>query len=138
MSYTKKFTINIKASLILMILAIFLSIFVPGVVAEPRGGFENANYEHPIYNDITYNFDEYLTIVNYNEPMNPYVIMNYYYQDGSNVKIIYGVQGTVVASLNLDHQNNLIPVFDAYGNLVGYGVNPKLKSNLFIFVPINN
>jgi hypothetical protein len=84
--------------------------------------------------DLTEIFDEYLILIDYNEPMNPYILMNYYYKDGSCIRMVYGIKSTDLTLLDMDSENKLIPVFDSNNNLNGYGIKTSRSSNLYIFI----
>lgn len=133
--FSKKSRIKgIKASLWLMFLTILISFLVPSVLAQPDNQSERYESDMASNMDSAFALDMYFAVVNYNEPSNPYILINYYYDNGSYIRMIFGVDRTVFPSLNLDYQNNYIQVFDKKGKLSGYGIRTKTKSNLFVYV----
>jgi hypothetical protein len=119
-----------------MLVTILISFLVPSALAEPADPTEK--YESEMTSDtyLIYNIDFYFSVVNYNEPANPWVQINYYYENGSYITMIFGVDRTVYPTLNLDYHGNFIQVFDKKGKLSGYGIRTKTKSNLFVYVPV--
>jgi len=128
-SLIKKF----KAPMLLILLTILLSFLVPSIMAQPENS--SKKYEAPNNADLAINLEAYFAIVNYNEPTNPWVQVNYYYENGSFIRMIFGIESIVFPSLNLNYQYNYVQVFNDKGKLSGYGVRTRSKSNLYIFVP---
>ncbi|UCG68399.1 MAG: hypothetical protein JSV09_11370 [Thermoplasmata archaeon] len=122
-----------KVPLLLMLMTILLSFVVPSVLATPEN--PQKKFEAPVNSDLAYNMEAYFTLVNYNEPTSPWVLVNYYYENGSYIRMIFGVENVVFPSLDLNLQYNIVQVFDNKGKLSGYGFKTRSKSNLFIFVP---
>ena len=120
--------------MLLMLFTILLSFVVPSVLAQPED--PQKKLDAPVNSDLAYNLEAYFTIVNYNEPANPYVLINYYYENGSQITMIFGMERIVFPSLNLNFQYNYVQVFDNKGKLSGYGVRTRSKSNLYVFVPV--
>ena len=91
--------------------------------------------DHSKFNkEITETFDEYLILVNYNEPMNPYFIIVYYYNDGSCIRMVHGIESSSLDILELDFESGQIPVLNIENKICGHGIKIKTNSNLFIFV----
>ncbi len=128
-SLIKKF----KAPMLLILLTILLSFLVPSILAQPQNS--SKKYEAPNNTDLPYSLEAYFAIVNYNEPTNPWVQVYYYYDNGSHIRMIFGMDNTVFPSLNLNYQYNVVQVFNDKGKLSGYGIRTRSKSNLYIFVP---
>lgn len=122
-----------RVPMLLMILTILMSFLVPTLLAEQEN--TSKKYDSPTNEDFAYNLNMYFTIVNYNDPSNPWVQINYYYENGSFITMIFGMDRTVFPSLNLNYQDNFVQVFDRKGKLCGFGFKTRIKSNLFIFVP---
>lgn len=122
-----------KLPLFLMLIMIFMSFIVPSVLAQPEN--DSKKYEAPSNSDLALGLEAYFAIVNYNEPTNSWVQINYYYENGSYITMIYGIEITVFPSLSLNYQSGFIQVFDKKGKLCGFGIKIRTKSNLFIFVP---
>jgi hypothetical protein len=127
---------RIRAPMFLMVLTILLSFLVPTILAQPAS--PSRDYEtNNIYNsDLAYDLDVYFSMMNCNDPGNSWVIVNYYFENGSSVRMVFGLDRTVFPSLNLDYQNNIIQVFDKKGKIDGFGFQSKSRSNLFIYVPV--
>lgn len=119
--------------MLLILLTILLSFLVPSIMAQPENS--SKKYEAPNNADLAINLEAYFAIVNYNEPTNPWVQVNYYYENGSFIRMIFGIESIVFPSLNLNYQYNYVQVFNDKGKLSGYGVRTRSKSNLYIFVP---
>ena len=81
-----------------------MSFLVPGILAESHNPSKKSTLEAHTNADLTYHLELYFTIVTYNEPMNPWVQINYYYENGQHMRIIYGVDGTALPSLNLNYR----------------------------------
>lgn len=124
-----------KQYFVIAILAIFIGSFLPGIIAETLPHSGNNTNNLTVKSDLTEIFDEYLILIDYNEPMNPYIIMIYYYKDGSCSRIVFGIESVELHSLNLE--NKLIPVFDADNNFCGHGVKTRASSNLYIYIKSN-
>lgn len=133
MSSKKSLIKRVRAPLLLMVLTILISFLVPGILAEPVNS--SKKYETPANADLAYSLDAYFAIVNYNEPSNPWVQINYYFENGSYIRMIFGMDRSIFPSLNLNYQNNFVQVFDRKGKLCGLGFKTRSKSNLFVFVP---
>ncbi len=129
-SLIKKF----KAPMLLILLTILLSFLVPSVFSEPIN--PSKRNEVPTNGDLAYNLDAYFMVVNYNEPSNPWILVNYYFENGSSIRMVLGIDRMVFPSLNLDYQNNFIQVFDKKGKVCGLGFKTGSKSNLFIYAPV--
>jgi hypothetical protein len=125
---------RVKVPLLLMLLTILVSFLVPTVLAEQVN--PSKKDEAPVNADLTYSLDMYFAIVNYNEPTNPWIKINYYYENGSFITMIYGMDRTVFPSLNLNYQDNFVQVFDRKGKMCGFGFKTRYRSNLYIFVPV--
>ncbi len=102
-----------KAPLLLMLFTILLSFLAPSVLAQPLD--PSKKYDMQANGDFAYDLDTYFGIVDFNEPSNPYVIINYYFENGSHIRMIFGVDRDVFPTLNLNYQNNWIQVFDTKG-----------------------
>ena len=135
MSSKKALKKGIRVPLLLVLFTILIGILVPTVLAQPADPRDYSS-EMPMNADLAYNLDAYFAVVNYNEPMNPWVQINYYYDNGSHIRMVFGIDRTIFPTLNLDFQNNMIQVFDRKGKLSGYGINLKGKTNLYIYVPM--
>lgn len=133
MSSKKSLVKRVRAPLLLMVLTILISFLVPGILAEPVNS--SKKYETPANADLAYGLDAYFAVVNYNEPSNPWVQINYYFENGSHIRMIFGMDRSIFPSLNLNYQNNFVQVFDRKGKLCGLGFKTRSKSNLFVFVP---
>ncbi len=120
--------------MLLILLTILFSFLVPSIMAQPEN--PSKKFEAPTNADLTYNLEAYFAIVNYNEPTNPWIQVNYYLENGSYIRMIFGMERVVFPSLNLNYQNNFIQVFDRKGKLNGLGFKSRYKSNLYIFVPV--
>lgn len=130
----KKSLINkFKAPMLLILLTILLSFLVPSIMAQPEN--PSKKYEAPTNADLAYNLEAYFAIMNYNEPTNTWVQVNYYYENGSYIRMIFGMERVVFPSLNLNFQYTYVQVFNDKGKLSGYGIRTRSKSNLYIFVP---
>ena len=125
---------RVKVPLLLMLLTILVSFLVPTVLAEQVN--PSKKDEAPANADLAYSFNMYFAIVNYNEPTNPWIQVNYYYENGSFITMIYGMDRTVFPSLNLNYQNNFVQVFDGKGKMCGFGFKTRYRSKLYIFVPV--
>jgi hypothetical protein len=126
----KKFKLNI----FIVILSILIVTILPNVVADPDSTPANYSNTITLNSDLNEIFDEYLILIDYNEPMNPYILMNYYYHDGSCTRMVYGIKSTNLNYFNLDLEKDLIPVYGDNNKIHGYGVRTKSTRNLFIFV----
>ncbi|UCE35896.1 MAG: hypothetical protein JSW00_10030 [Thermoplasmata archaeon] len=124
---------KVKVPLLLMLITLLLSFLVPGILAQPDNSEKRD--EPPVNSDLALGFDAYFAIVNYNEPHNPWVQVNYYYENGSYITMIYGIERSVLPSLSLNYQSGAVQVFDRKGKLTGLGFKTRTKSNLFVFVP---
>jgi hypothetical protein len=123
-----------RVPMLLVILTILMSFLVPTMLAEQEN--MSKKFESPANEDLARNLNMYFAIVNYNEPSNPWVQINYYDENGSFITMIFGMDRTVFQSLNLNYQNNFVQVFDRKGKLCGFGYNTRYKSNLYFFIPI--
>jgi hypothetical protein len=123
-----------RAPLLLMVLTILFSFLAPTVLAQPDN--PSKKFDMQSNQDLAYNLDTYFTMVDYNEPSNPYILINYYFENGSHVRMIFGVDKEVFPTLNLNYQSSLIQVFDNKGKIGGYGIRTRSKSNLFVYVPV--
>jgi hypothetical protein len=117
-----------------MVLTILMSFLVPSILAAPEN--HSKKLEASTNADLFYNLDPGFTIVNFNEPSNPWVLVNYYYDNGSHIRIIFSRDSVFFPSLDMNFQHNIVQVFDNKGKLSGYGVRTRSKSNLFIFHPV--
>lgn len=135
MSEKKSLRKRMRAPLLIMVLTILLSFLVPTILAQPANTSRDNQNDMPAPSDLSYNLDMYFTVVNYNEPSNPWVLINYYFDNGSSVRMVFGVDRNVFPSLNLDYQNNIIQIFDKKGKISGFGFQSKSRTNLFIYVP---
>jgi len=117
-----------------MVITILLSFIVPSVLAQPTDASRKLDSSSNL--EMVYNIDAYFAMVDYNEPSNPYVVMNYYYENGSHIRMVFGIERDLLPSLNLNYQNNVVQVFDKKGKLDGYGIGFKPKSRVFIYVPL--
>jgi hypothetical protein len=127
---------NRKVPLFLMILTILLTFLVPTILAQPVNPSKEGQSDMPAGADLALDFDAYFTVVNYNEPSSPWVLINYYLDNGSSIRMVFGVDNSVYPSLNLNYQNNFIQVFDKKGKVCGMGFQSRSRSNLFVFVPV--
>jgi len=134
MSPKKTLIKKFKVPILLILLTILMSFLAPSIMAQPENS--SKKYEAHTNADLAYNLEAYFAIVNYNEPTNPWVQVNYYYENGSHIRMIFGMDNTVFPSLNLNYQNNFVQVFDRKGKLNGFGFKSRYKSNLYIFVPV--
>lgn len=125
---------GLKVSLWLMILTILISFIVPSVLAQPVDASRKTDANAGI--DLTYDVDSYFALVNYNEPSNPYIVLNYYFENGSHIRMVHGVDIVIFPSLNLDYQNNVVRIFDKNGKLEGYGFGFRPKSRTYVFMPV--
>ncbi len=122
-----------KLPFLLMLFALVMSFIVPTFLAQPTvQQKDNENYSN---SDFSYCIDPGFMIVNYNEPSNPWVVVNYYYENGSQIRMVYVVDNTFSPTLDSDYQGNTIEVFDKYGRLSGYGIKTNSKSNIYVYVP---
>lgn len=124
----------IRAPLWLVIAVILMSFIVPSVLAQPADGSRKLDSSTDM--DTAYGIDAFFAIADYNEPSNPYIVLNYYYENGSHIRIVFGIDRDLMPSLSLDYQNNVVQVFDRKGKLDGYGVGFKPKSKVFIYVSL--
>jgi len=111
-----------------------MSFIVPMVLAQPTDASRKLDPSSNM--ELACNIDSYFALVDYNEPSNPYVVLNYYYENGSYIRMVFGIEKDLLPSLNLNHQNNVVQVFDKKGKLDGYGVGFKPKSKVFIYIPV--
>jgi hypothetical protein len=125
-----------KVPLFLMIFTILLTFLVPTILAQPANSSKEGQTEMPAGADLSLSFDAYFTVVNYNEPGSPFVLINYYFENGSSIRMVFGVDNSLHPSLNLNYQNNFIQVFDKKGKVCGMGFQSRGRSNLFIYVPV--
>ena len=125
---------GLRAPMWLMVFAILMSFVVPSVLAQPADAARKLDSSSNA--ELAYNIEAYFALVDYNEPSNPYIVLNYYYENGSHIRMIFGIEKDVSPSLNLNYQNNVIQVFDKKGKLDGYGVGIKSKSKVFIYIPV--
>ena len=125
-----------KFYIIVSILILFIGAIFPTVVAGSLP--ESSDYQDPLtpFSGPVEIFTEFLIFIDYNEPMNPYVLMNYYYRDGSCVRMVYGIDATSLSPFDLELQTEVIPVLDMDNNIIGYGVKTKTNSNLFVFTKL--
>jgi hypothetical protein len=136
MSSKVSFFKKAKAPLLIMILTIILSFLVPTVLAQPDNLPKENLKETPENSNLFFNLEAFFTVQNYNEPSNPWALVNYYFENGSSIRMVFGIDRTVFPTLNLDYQNNYIQVFDKKGKVCGLGLKSKDKSNLFVYVPM--
>ena len=122
-----------KVPILLILLTILMSFLVPSILAQPENS--SKKYETPTNVNLAYSLEAYFAVMNYNEPTNPWVQVNYYYENGSYIRMIFGMESIVFPSLSLNYQYNFVQVFDDKGKLSGYGIRTRSKSNLYIFVP---
>lgn len=123
-----------KLPFLLMLIALVLSFIVPTLLAEPANSQkDNETYSN---SDLKYILDPTFSNVNYNEPHNPWVIVNYYYESGSQISMIFLIDDTSSPTINLDHQSNVIEVFGEKGRLSGYGIKANRESNVYVYVPV--
>ena len=123
-----------KLPFLLMLFALVMSFIVPTFLAQPAvQQKDNENYSN---SDFSYCIDPNFMIVNYNEPSNPWVVVNYYYENGSHIRMVFVIDNTPSPTINLDYQGNTIEVFDKKGRLSGYGVRTNSKSNVYVYVPV--
>ena len=127
---------RIRAPMFLIVLTILMSFLVPTILAQPVNTSKNYETEGQYNSDLTYDMDAYFSMMNCNDPGNSWVIVNYYYENGSSIRMIFGVDRIIHPSLNLDYQNNNIQVFDNNGKITGFGYQSKSKANLFVYVPV--
>ncbi len=130
----RSFTRCLRAPLWLMVFTILLSFVVPSVLAQPADASRKLDSSSNM--ELAYNIKTYFALVDYNEPSNPYVVLNYYYENGSYIRMVFGIDKDIFPSLNLNYQNNVVQVFDKKGKVDGYGVGFKPKSKVFIYIPV--
>jgi hypothetical protein len=129
-------TYKFKLRFIIVIITLIFVSIVPSAVGASYSNPNDQSLQDTIDPDMFDIFDEYLILIDYNEPMNPYILMNYYYQDGSCVRLVYGIP---TVNLSLDGQifdYELIPIFNYQNKIIGWGVKINTRSNLFIFANI--
>ncbi len=126
---------RMRTPLVLMVLTIILSFFVPTVLAQPDNLSKDNLKDAPENADLFFNLEAYFAVQNYNEPSNPWVLVNYYFENGSSIRMVFGIDRSVFPTLNLDYQNNYVQVFDKKGKVCGLGFKTKDKYNLFVYVP---
>jgi hypothetical protein len=135
MSSKKSFLKKAKAPILIMLFTIIMSFLVPTVLAQPDAISKESLKEAPENADLFFNLEAFFAVQNYNEPSNPWVLVNYYFDNGSSIRMVFGIDRSVFPTLNLDYQNNYIQVFDRKGKVCGLGFKSKDKSNLFVFAP---
>jgi hypothetical protein len=135
MSLENQMIKKMKVPLFFMLVTILISFLAPGVLAEPIDPSERYESEMAADANLMHSIDSYFAVVNYNEPSIPWVQINYYYENGSQITMIFGVDRTIYPTLNLDYNGPFIQVFDKKGKISGFGIRMKTKSNLFVFVP---
>ncbi len=135
MSSKESFLRRAKVPILIMLLTVIMSFLVPTVLAQPDNlSKENLN-KTPENGDLFFNLEAFFAVQNYNEPSNPWVLVNYYFENGSYIRMIFGIERSIFPTLNLNYQNNFIQVFDKRGKMCGLGFKSKDKSNLFVYVP---
>ncbi len=127
---------RIRAPMFLMVLTILMSFLVPAILAQPVNTSKDYETENLYNSDLAYDLDAYFSMMNCNDPGNSYVLVNYYFENGSSIRMVFGVDESIYPSLNLDYENNNIQVFDNKGKITGFGFQSKSKSNLFVYVPL--
>jgi hypothetical protein len=127
---------RIRAPMFLMVLTILMSFLVPTLLAEPANTSRDYETENIYGSDLAYDLDAYFRMMNCNDPGNTWVIINYYFENGSSIRMVFGVHDRIHPSLNLDYQNSNIQVFDNKGKITGFGYQSKSRPNLFIYVPV--
>ena len=120
----------------LIVLTILMSFLVPTILAQPASTSKDYETEGQYNSDLAYDMDAYFSMMNCNDPGNSWVIVNYYYENGSSIRMVFGVDRIIHPSLNLDYENNNIQVFDNNGKITGFGYQSKSKTNLFVYVPV--
>lgn len=126
---------RIRAPMFLMVLTILMSFLVPTILAQPASPSKDYETENIYNSDLIYDLDAYFSMMNCNDPGNSWVVVNYYFKNGSSIRMVFGVDRTIHPSLNLDYENNNIQVFDNKGKITGFGFQSKSRTNLFIYVP---
>jgi hypothetical protein len=119
-----------------MVLTILMSFLVPTILAQPVNTSKDFETQNMYNSDLAYDLDAYFSMMNCNDPGNSYVLVNYYFENGSSIRMVFGVDNSIHPSLNLDYENNNIQVFDNKGKITGFGYQSKSKHNLFIYVPV--
>jgi hypothetical protein len=122
-----------KLKVFIVILTLFVVSFLPSAVNGSYPGSNELTKEESIDSDLFDLFDEYLTLINYNEPMNPYILLNYHYKDGSCARLVYGIRIVNLVSDNQNHDSEFIPILNDENNIVGWGLKTNANSNLFLF-----
>ncbi len=118
----------------LMVLTILMTFLVPTILAQPAS--TSKDYEtNSLYNsDIMSDMDAYFRMMNCNDPGNTWVMVNYYFENGSSIRMVFGVDRTVHPSLNLNYQNNYIRVFDNKGKIMGFGYQSRSLRRIYLFM----
>lgn len=135
MSSKESFLKKAKALILIMLLTIIMSFLVPTVLAQPDNLSKENLKEAPVNAELFFNLEAYFAVQNYNEPSNPWVLVNYYFENGSSIRMVFGIDRSVFPTLNLNYQNNYIQVFNKKNKVCGLGFKTKDKSNLFVYVP---
>ena len=127
---------RIRGPMFLIVLTILMSFLVPAILAEPVNTSKDYDTRDIYNSDLAYDLNAYFSMMNCNDPGNSYVLVNYYFENGSSIRMVFGVDSSLHPSLNLDYENNNIQVFDNKGKISGLGFQSKSKQNLFIYVPV--
>ena len=127
---------RIRAPMFLMVLTILMTFLVPTILAQPASTSKDYETENPYNSDIMSDMDAYFRMMNCNDPGNSWVMVNYYFENGSSIRMVFGIDRTIHPSLNLNYNSNYIQVFDNKGKITGFGYQSKSKANLFIYVPV--
>jgi hypothetical protein len=124
-----------KALIIFMLALLSIQFLFPAIYADSFGS-DHDYPERDLYSNLDFNFEAYFAVIDYNDINHPWVQIYYYYENGSKIRMIYGIDELSFRNLELNFLRNNIPVFDSSGNIYGYGIKTKYKSNLYVFIPL--